>query len=527
MFLEIFWYQLNNIMSMTKEKVIDIVYKVIRFAVLLIGGFIVTILSLKIPFDGPEILDVINCGTPSGLPFSFVGTWKYLSRGPYPACVSGFDLVAFTLDIIFWVAVFYLTLLLLEKLAEHFHITLKKDRVIAALIIFVLLLFLFYLQSVGAQSIIKFDLENLRNQDINLTKSYDIIKIQEAWKAVISSTVSISPIIVGIVDTGVDVQHQEFHSPSIRLGRFALIDFDPNGHGTKVTGVIGANNVSATTSLSIDSPQMNGILSGVLEESEYKLEVRPGVGVSTLLSFTANLESAINSGSRVINMSFGMSPCGALSITSKNRLLNKCYTTTQEFLNDFDVYVELFQQAKDDVLFVSAAGNDDIDASLHLPGALSNLLGNVITVGATSLNDDRADFGFLLGASNFGSVVDISAPGVGVYAPKSGGGYDTNFNGTSASAPLVTGVAAILKALEPEYQKYNPGLIMTPAKIKEVLTKSADPIKTDKPLGSDCFDPNNNPQGYNGCRLNAHRAVSWLLPPIPVILNPPIVLPAP
>lgn len=82
--------------------------------------------------------------------------------------------------------------------------------------------------------------------------------------------------------------------------------------------------------------------------------------------------------------------------------------------------------------------------------------------------------------------------------------YVTNSAGTSFSAPMVTGVAAILKSIKPT---------LSPAEIKAVLQKSADPIKTDQPLGSGCFDPNNNPQGFNGCRLNALKAVQALLAP--------------
>ncbi len=374
--------------------------------------------------------------------------------------------------------------------------------------------------SLNAQTV-KFDLVNLRNQNAVLTKAYDIIKVQQAWESV-TTTALISPVTVGIVDTGIDISHSEFNSPKVNLGRFVLVDFKSGGHGTQVTGIIGANNVSRVTPLPANSPQMNGVLSGILEENKYTLEVRPGI--NTLLSLAANLESVINSGSQVVNLSFGASPCNVLSSFDKERIENKCFTTNKEFNDALNAYSNFFSQL-DGVLFVSSAGNDSLDASLNLPGGLD--LPNTITVGATNLSDNRADFGFLLGASNFGSVVNIVAPGVGVYAPKPGGGYDSNFGGTSASAPLVTGVAAILKALEPEYQKYTPGLVVTPEKIKEVLMKSADPIKTDKPLGSGCFDPNNNPQGYNGCRLNAHRAVAWLLPPTPVHLNPIQAVPVP
>mgnify|MGYP001604181249 CR=1 FL=1 len=65
---------------------------------------------------------------------------------------------------------------------------------------------------------------------------------------------------------------------------------------------------------------------------------------------------------------------------------------------------------------------------------------------------------------------------------------------------------------------------MSPAKIKEILIKSADPINTgepDKLLGIDCF--NFNPLVHTGWQLNALRAIIWLFPPNTIILNQPII----
>ncbi|RWS21178.1 serine protease-like protein [Leptotrombidium deliense] len=56
----------------------------------------------------------------------------------------------------------------------------------------------------------------------------------------------------------------------------------------------------------------------------------------------------------------------------------------------------------------------------------------------------RADF------SNYGSVVDIIAPGVDCYSADFQGGYLT-ISGTSMSTPLVAGWAAILRSANPKY----------------------------------------------------------------------------
>ena len=170
-------------------------------------------------------------------------------------------------------------------------------------------------------------------------------------------------------------------------------------------------------------------------------------------------------------MSYGNSACPKIIfIELKKRFCIK----EADFDSVTSFYLETFTKNSDKT-FVIAAGNSNINTEDFIPANIQ--LDNTLVVSSTDLNDDRAGF------SDFGASVNISAPGVEIYAPSIRGkgnfplfgadinNYVTDFSGTSASAPLVTGVAAILKALEPEYQKYSPGLVMTPAKIKEVLIK--------------------------------------------------------
>jgi hypothetical protein len=477
----------------------NFLYYLIELLLLIVIATIITWLSIRIPLDGPQISGTINCGFPSGLPFSFIGTWKYLSGPPQPLCALGFDLIGLILDIAFWIGAIYLILYFVKKLAGRFRITLDKGRIIAILIILASLFFIILLRVAYAQSINKFDLENLRKQNSLLTKAYDIIQIQKAWEEVIKSNLTLFSTVVGIIDTGIDPGHQEFNTPEVNLGLFPrsiLLDFKDGGHGTQVAGIIGANNASRVTTLPPDSPQMNGILSGILNENKYTLEIRPATGQVQISVFAA-IESAIRHNARSINMSFGVANCSALSIVMRALVNQECYKTDQEFIDAFDSYKRLFQQAPS-VLFIAGAGNNDIDASLSLPGALS-LLGNVMAIGATDLDDKRAEFTFPE-KSNFGNAVSISAPGKNVYAPKPDNRYDQNFSGTSASAPMVTGVAGLIKAIKPE---------LTPAQIKQILIETGDPISTDKPIGP---------------RLNAYKAVchSSVLncaPPPPCVLS--------
>ena len=84
---------------------------------------------------------------------------------------------------------------------------------------------------------------------------------------------------------------------------------------------------------------------------------------------------------------------------------------------------------------VVAAGNDDADACGGSPGRVDE----AITVGSTTVNDDRSSF------SNLGSCVDIFAPGSDITSAWHDGDAQTNtISGTSMASPHVAGAAALL-----------------------------------------------------------------------------------
>src|SRR5262249_16969805 len=89
--------------------------------------------------------------------------------------------------------------------------------------------------------------------------------------------------------------------------------------------------------------------------------------------------------------------------------------------------------------------------------------------------------------SNSGSNLDLSAPGVSILTTNNGGGYGS-WSGTSFSAPIVAGVAALVIST-------NPALSAT--EVQDVLKQSADD------LGSPGWDTT-----YGWGRVNAGRAVS-------------------
>ena len=73
----------------------------------------------------------------------------------------------------------------------------------------------------------------------------------------------------------------------------------------------------------------------------------------------------------------------------------------------------------------------------------------MISVAATNLLDIKAPF------SNYGDVVDVSAPGVAIIAPYPGGYYAV-VSGTSFSAPIVAGEAALLREIQEKQNVKDP-----------------------------------------------------------------------
>lgn len=347
------------------------------------------------------------------------------------------------------------------------------------------------------------DTLNLVEVDQSLVQAYKKVEIDKAWKVSDILFTDLKKIKVGIIDSGFDNKHPEFNgidkgkTPSI-----AKFDHDTSGgHGTEVTGIIAANNLSKNSPSDYELPQMNGIFNGI-KPGDIVLEHRFDGGVDlddVLLAINDLADNNVD----FVNMS--------LSFSSTNSLL--CDTVIAGATEALRLKMSDFPN----ILFPVAAGEPvpkGIDCIT--PANLGNDLPNVVTVGGTLLNDMRSS------NSSFGEEVSLTAPSVDVYAPRppfdfeDEGKYSSGdlFFGTSASTPLVSGVSGILQSSLPSIKNNLPNFNMDPGTVKRTLIKSADPISTDEALGYGCFkfDPNQ----HNGCRLNAHRAVAWWLPPAPV-----------
>ena len=240
---------------------------------------------------------------------------------------------------------------------------------------------------------------------------------------------------VAIIDTGIDLTHPDLASAIVAQkscisGKTAN---DDNGHGTHVAGTIAAR--SNTIGVVGVAPQANLIAVKVLNSqgSGTWSQIICGIDWVTANSAKYNI--------KVANMSLG----GAGTSD------NNCGLT-----NNDPLHFAICKSRDAGVTYVVAAGNSGVNANTSVPAGYDDA---VITVSALADSDGKAgglgvttsygpDDTFAT-FSNFGSVVDIAAPGVNIYSTYKGGTYAT-LSGTSMASPHVAGAAAL-------YIKSHPG----------------------------------------------------------------------
>jgi subtilisin family serine protease len=227
---------------------------------------------------------------------------------------------------------------------------------------------------------------------------------------------------VAVIDTGIELAHPELNvAGNVSFVSGASTGNDDNGHGTHVAGTIGA----------ID----NGVgVVGVAPGARLwavKVLNKQGSGWTSQIAAGIDWVTARAATIEVANMSLG----GSGSDTNTN---DPMHDAIRGAVNA-------------GVVFVVAAGNENVDAATKVPAAYDE----VITVSALA-DSDGAGGG--LGAatsygpddtlatfSNFGADVDVAAPGVGINSTYKGKTYKV-LNGTSMASPHVAGIVALYLA---------------------------------------------------------------------------------
>ena len=293
--------------------------------------------------------------------------------------------------------------------------------------------------------------------------------VDEAWDVVTGDPA----IVVAIVDSGTDIAHQDLTANLWKNtaetpgngqdddGNGYVDDYDgwdfegndgnpssTNGHGTNVAGIVSARTNNGTG--------VAGIAGGYATGGVRLMPVKVGTsGPNGAILDDAILYGA-NNGAQIITMSLTVGQSQAI-----DDALAYAWTTKGAFID-------------------CASGNSS-SSSVGYPSSSPN----VMAIGATDHNDARASW------SNYGSDLEVVAPGVNILTTGLNNTYQTN-SGTSFSAPCTAGVAALMLSK-------NPGF--TNDQIRQTLKDTADDV------GTSGYDLQT---GYG--RINAKRAVDAVPP---------------
>ncbi|MGW6568097.1 S8 family peptidase [Streptomyces sp. NPDC054975] len=231
-----------------------------------------------------------------------------------------------------------------------------------------------------------------------------------------------------VIDTGVRTTHKDFEGRA--TSGFDAVDNDDdasdgNGHGTHVAGTIA------------------GAAHGVAKKAKIvAVRVLDDNGSGTTEQVVAGIDwvTKNHQGPSVANMSLGGGADPALDEAVKKAIAAG-------------------------VTFGVAAGNESSDAGAGSPSRVQE----AITVASSTEDDQQSSF------SNFGSVVDLYAPGSEITSTWNDSDEGTKtISGTSMATPHVVGAAAVYLAAHKD---------ATPDKVAEALVAGATPDKISNPSG--------------------------------------------
>ena len=247
------------------------------------------------------------------------------------------------------------------------------------------------------------------DEDPRLKEQYalELMDTIEAWEI----TEGTNDITVAILDSGIDYDHEEFigrvsplsYNASTETVGLEAVD-DDTGHGTMVAGIIGAgkNNGAGIAGIA-PNIKILAIKTNIENENSYKDN-----------ALIEGIYYAVDNGADIINLSLGN--------YSKNIFME----------------IALNYAKNNGVIVVASAGNDGVNDPFY-PAAYSS------TIAVSAVNEYVGNAPY----SNFGSYIDISAPGTRIMTTLNYNGYGT-ISGTSFASPQVSGVLALMLSYFPD-----------------------------------------------------------------------------
>jgi len=301
---------------------------------------------------------------------------------------------------------------------------------------------------------------------ISMIKASDAFKVlsgRDQASTVTDQQVREEPPVIAVLDSGVDYEHPGLkanmwtndqpgasgckddthgcNTATARKGALGDGDVHPVGadgagqactlekcfHGTHVAGII-AGDPSAGFAGVCPVCQVMAVRVVDLVKGEVRVPDEAQIaGMKYIMYFSRNGSNVV----RIVNSSFGK--------YSRSRTVA--------------LIVSVLRRTGKGTLVVAAAGNED-SMSRSYPAALSDALAVAAVDG----------FGQKTVFSNFGSWVDIAAPGADITSATPGNGSEPK-SGTSMAAPMVAGAAGVVLAA-------NPGLSV--GQLRDAIVKSAD-----------------------------------------------------
>ncbi len=226
--------------------------------------------------------------------------------------------------------------------------------------------------------------------------------------------------VVAVIDTGVDLTHPDLAGHFTTATDGSLIGLDLIDGGLPTDEI----QVGKDTSAFGHGTFISGLILKVAPEARIMpIRAMGPDGVATSFDIARAIQFAVENGADVINMSFGAP-------------------------DKIDGIEHELSGARDHAVLLAAAGNDFTDQQKNYPADESF----VLAVAAVDDNGVKAAF------SNYGSLIDLCAPGVKLVSTYPGGRYGV-WSGTSFATPLAAGTAAILAGKQKSSGNFDPDCV--------------------------------------------------------------------